>query len=275
MALELLGLVLLGFAVGTYGTIIGAGGGFVLVPVLIFVYPGYGPERLTAISLAVVCANATSGSIAYGRHKRIDYLTGAIFAVSSIPGVISGAIIVHYVPERLFSSLFGIMLLAIAAVSLSRRSAAVRSPERGPGVLVRRLEDPEGRTYVYAYKVWQGVALSVVIGFISSLFGIGGGVIHVPAMIILLHIPVPFAVATSHFVLAFMAGGGSTVHLIDGSLAGDQLTRAIALAVGAVPGAQLGAILSHRIKGRIVLILLGASIAVLAARLILHATVGI
>jgi uncharacterized membrane protein YfcA len=94
-------------------------------------------------------------------------------------------------------------------------------------------------------------------------------------MIILLHIPVGFAVATSHFVLAFMAGGGSTVHLIDGSLAGDQLTRAIALAVGAVPGAQLGAILSHRIKGRVVLMLLGVSIAVLAARLILHATLGI
>jgi hypothetical protein len=275
MALELLGLVLLGFAVGTYGTIIGAGGGFVLVPVLIFVYPGYGPERLTAISLAVVCANATSGSIAYGRHKRIDYLTGAIFAMSSIPGVISGAIMVHYVPERLFSTLFGIMLLAIAAVSLRRRSAAVRSPERGPGVLVRRLEDPEGRTYVYAYKVWQGVALSVVIGFISSLFGIGGGVIHVPAMIILLHIPVQYAVATSHFVLAFMSGGGSVVHLIDGSLAGAQLLKAGALAAGAIPGAQIGAQISHRIKGGHVLMLLAVAIVFLGIRLLASGVLGV
>ena len=271
MWLELVGLVALGFVVGAYGTVIGAGGGFILVPVLLFVYPEYGPEQVTAISLAVVCANATSGSIAYARHRRIDYRTGALFAVSSIPGVISGAIVVHYVPERLFSGLFGLMLLMLAAVALRGRSASVRPPQRGRGVLVRRLEDPEGRTYIYAYKIWQGVVLSVGVGFVSSLFGIGGGVIHVPAMIILLHIPVPFAVATSHFVLAFMSGGGSMVHLIDGSLGGEQLVKAGALALGAIPGAQVGALISHRIKGRYVLILLAVAIVVLGVRLLAKA----
>lgn len=271
MWLELVGLVGLGFVVGAYGTVIGAGGGFILVPVLLFVYPDYGPEQVTAISLAVVCANATSGSIAYGRHKRIDYRTGALFAVSSIPGVISGAIVVHYVPERLFSGLFGLMLLVLAVVALRGRSASVRPPQRGPGVLVRKLEDPEGRTYVYAYKIWQGVVLSVGVGFVSSLFGIGGGVIHVPAMIILLHIPVQFAVATSHFVLAFMSGGGSVVHLIDGSLGGEQLVKAGALALGAIPGAQVGALISHRIKGRYVLMLLAGAIVVLGIRLLAKA----
>ncbi|HSP54778.1 MAG TPA: sulfite exporter TauE/SafE family protein, partial [Dehalococcoidia bacterium] len=107
MALELLGFVALGLVVGAYGTVIGAGGGFVLVPVLLFLYPGYGPERITAISLAVVCANASSGSVAYARQRRIDYLTGAIFVLASVPGVISGAIVVHYVPKRVFSVLFG------------------------------------------------------------------------------------------------------------------------------------------------------------------------
>lgn len=271
MWLELLGLVALGFGVGTYGTVIGAGGGFILVPVLLFVYPGYGPEQVTAISLAVVCANATSGSIAYARHKRIDYLTGALFVVSSIPGVIGGAIVVHYVPERLFSGLFGLMLLVLAAVALRGRAASVRPPQRGSGVLVRKLEDPEGRTYVYAYKIWQGVLLSLGVGFVSSLFGIGGGVIHVPAMIILLHVPVQFAVATSHFVLAFMSGGGSIVHLIDGSLGGEQLVKAAALALGAVPGAQVGALISHRIKGRYVLMLLAGAIVVLGVRLLAKA----
>jgi len=275
VALELLGLAALGLVVGAYGTIIGAGGGFILVPVLLFVYPDYGPERVTAISLAVVCANATSGSIAYGRARRIDYLTGALFAAASVPGVVTGAIVVHYVPERLFSVLFGLMLLALAAVSVRGRTASVRPPERGPGVLVRRLEDPEGRTYVYAYRIWQGVALSAVVGFISSLFGIGGGVIHVPAMIILLHIPVQFAVATSHFVLAFMSGGGSAVHLIDGSLGGEQLLKAAALAAGAVPGAQIGAHLAHRIKGRYVLLMLAGAIAVLGFRLLAKGLFGL
>jgi len=129
--------------------------------------------------------------------------------------------------------------------------------------------------YVYSYKAWQGMTLSVGVGFISSLFGIGGGVIHVPAMIILLHIPVMYAVATSHFVLAFMSGGATIVHIIDGSLSGAEAVKAIALAVGAVPGAQIGAHLSHRIKGRAVLLMLGFAIVVLGARLILKAALGI
>lgn len=273
--LELAGLVALGFVVGAYGTIIGAGGGFILVPVLLLVYPDYGPDRVTAISLAVVCANAASGSLAYGRARRIDYLTGVLFAISSVPGVVSGAIVVRYVPERLFSILFGAMLLVLAVVSVRGRRASVRPPERGRGVLVRRLEDQEGRTYVYAYRVWQGMLLSVVVGFMSSLFGIGGGIIHVPAMIILLHIPVRFAVATSHFVLAFMSGGGSVVHLIDGSLGGGQLVKAGALAAGAVPGAQMGAWLGHRIKGRYVLIMLAMAIVVLGVRLLARGILGV
>ena len=276
MALELLGLAALGLVVGAYGTIIGAGGGFILVPLLLLLYPSYGPEDVTAISLAVVCANAASGSIAYARQRRIDYATGLLFAASSVPGVVSGAIVVHYVPERVFSALFGAMLLIVAAVAVRGGGAqAVRKPRGGRGVLVRTVVDPEGRTYRYAYEIWQGVLLSAGVGFISSLFGIGGGVIHVPAMILLIHIPVQYAVATSHFVLAFMSGGGSIVHLVDGSLAGSQLAKAAALGAGAVPGAQLGALLSHRIKGRGVLMLLAVAIVFLGVRLLLKGLAGV
>lgn len=269
MSLELIALALLGFAVGAYGTIIGAGGGFILVPLLLLLYPGYGPEEVTSISLAVVFANATSGSIAYARAHRIDYPTGLLFAASSAPGVIGGAIAVHYVPERLFSGLFGALMLILAYASIRSRPSAIRDPVRGPGILHRHMHDREGREYVYAYPIWQGALLSLAVGFMSSLFGTGGGVVHVPAMIIMLHIPAEFAVATSHFVIAFIAGGGSSVHIIDGSLGGSQAVKALALAAGAIPGAQLGAYLAHHIKGRIVLQLLAGAIVLLGVRLLL------
>ncbi len=275
MALELLGLLALGIVVGAYGTVIGAGGGFILVPVLLLIYPNDGPEKITAISLAVVFANATSGSFAYGRQRRIDYATGLLFAIASVPGVVSGAVAVHFVPRRLFSTFFGLMLIAVAALSMRGSSAAIRPPLRGKGVLLRTMTDPEGRTYRYGYKIWEGLLLSAGVGFVSSLFGIGGGVIHVPAMMILLHIPVQYAVATSHFVLAFMSGGGSTVHLIDGTLRGDQLLKAVALGAGAIPGAQLGAQIAHRIRGRAVLMLLAAAIVVLGARLLVSGIFGV
>jgi len=261
--------VVLGFVVGGYGTVIGAGGGFILVPLLLFIYPHYQPEEVTSISLAVVFANATSGSAAYARQRRIDYRTGLLFAVASAPGVIAGALAVGYLPKRAFSTLFGLMLLGLAAVSLRGPSMTIRAPLRGPGVLMRTMTDPEGRQYRYAFRIWQGVVLSMAVGFISSLFGIGGGVVHVPAMIILLHIPVQYAVATSHFVLAFMSGGGSGVHVLQGTLGGEQLLKAAALGLGAIPGAQVGALLAHRIRGRTVLLLLSVAIVALGIRLLL------
>lgn len=275
MALELLGLAALGLAVGGYGTIIGAGGGFVLVPLLLLLYPEYGPERVTAVSLAVVWMGATSGSVAYARDRRIDYVTGLLFAGSAIPGVVAGALAVHLVPERLFAILFGSMLLLLAAVSMRGRvTQRVREPKSGPGVIVRTVTDPEGRRYRYGYAVWQGVTLSLGVGFVSSLFGIGGGVIHVPSMIMLLHMPVQFAVATSYFVLAFMSGGASVVHLLNGSLQGPQLLKAVALGAGAVPGAQLGALIAQRVRGRGVLLLLSAAIIVLGVRLLARGIAG-
>src|SRR5438874_8644895 len=116
--LELLGLAALGCAVGTYGTIVGLGGGFILVPVILFLYPDYDPEHLTAISLFVVWANTTSGSVAYARQGRIDYVTGLLFAASSAPGVLAGVFLVDYMPQRVFPIVFALLLLALAAVAV-------------------------------------------------------------------------------------------------------------------------------------------------------------
>ncbi|HXG36961.1 MAG TPA: sulfite exporter TauE/SafE family protein [Dehalococcoidia bacterium] len=267
MALDLLPLIFLGFAIAVYGTMIGAGGGFILVPVLLLLFPEYGPEKVTAVSLAVVCMNATSGSLAFSRQRTIDYLTGLLFAASAAPGVIAGALLVHFFPERLFAGLFGGLLLFLAIFVARQRVASVQPPVRGRGVIVRTVTF-DGRQYRYAYKAWQAVALSGFIGLISSLFGVGGGVIHVPAMISLLHIPVHFAVATSQFILAFMAGGGTIVHLLDGSLAGKALAQAAFLGLGAVPGAQVGARIARRTRGRSILIMLAGALVLLAIRLI-------
>src|SRR6266487_818347 len=93
-----LGLLLLGIAVGAFGTLIGAGGGFLLVPILLLLYPNDSVETITTISLAVVFLNATSGSIAYARMGLIDYRTGAIFAAAGAPGAVLGALATGWLP---------------------------------------------------------------------------------------------------------------------------------------------------------------------------------
>ena len=88
-----IGLTILGLAIGAYGTLIGAGGGFILMPLLLLVYPKDPPQTLAAISLIVVFFNAASGSLAYARMKRIDYRSGLLFSSVGIPGAILGKVI--------------------------------------------------------------------------------------------------------------------------------------------------------------------------------------
>jgi uncharacterized membrane protein YfcA len=133
--------------------------------------------------------------------------------------------------------------------------------------------DEEGATFQYSYNLWQGILYSAGVGFISSLLGIGGGVVHVPIMITLLRFPVHVAVATSHFVLAISAASGSAVHLANGELVGDNLLRALLLSAGVIPGAQVGARLAQRFKGPAIVRLLAVALFALGVRLVLAGVV--
>ena len=84
------GLIVIGFTVGAIGTLIGAGGGFLLVPILLLLNPKTPPDVVTGISLAVVFFNAASGSVAYARMRRINYRAGIIFALAAVPGAVIG-----------------------------------------------------------------------------------------------------------------------------------------------------------------------------------------
>ncbi len=269
-------LILLGFAVGTFGTLVGAGGGFILVPVLLFLYPDKDPETITAISLFVVWANATSGSIAYARHRRIDYRSGLWFAVATLPGAVAGAILVGFIPRRTFDGMFATVLVVLGLVLLLRSASnAIQPPVSGWSTVQRTLTDSHGNTYRYSFQMWKGVAISTVVGFVSSLLGIGGGVIHVPVMATVLHFPVHIAAATSHFVLAFMALEGTGVHFLTGALEFDRsLVQAVMLALGAIPGAQAGAYLSRHVHDSHIIRALAVGLVLVGVRLAFKAIQG-
>lgn len=141
------------------------------------------------------------------------------------------------------------VLLALAVWLLRGEPGRRRTPK---GHLVRReLTDRSGQTFAYDVPIRRGVAYSVVVGFVSSFLGIGGGVMHVSLLVRALGFPTHLATATSHFVLAIIAGSGALTHVIAGSFAhGHGLRRAISLSLGVVLGAQLGARLSLRASGR-------------------------
>jgi uncharacterized membrane protein YfcA len=115
-------LLVIGFGVGTYGTLIGAGGGFVLVPILLVIYPTETPTQLTAVSLATVFANAGSGSVAYLRARRVDLRSAALFSLATLPGAVLGALTVQALSRGAFNVLFGAVLTMASLVLLSNRS---------------------------------------------------------------------------------------------------------------------------------------------------------
>jgi uncharacterized membrane protein YfcA len=114
---------------------------------------------------------------------------------------------------------------------------------------VRDLVDADSVRYHYEYNQTIGIVLSVFVGFVSSLLGVGGGFIHVPALSRLLNFPVHIATATSHFVLAIMALTGTLVHIARGVFE-HGVRRTAILAVGVLLGAQIGARLSNRVGGK-------------------------
>lgn len=270
--LDQLGLLVLGIAVGTFGTLIGAGGGFVLVPLLALLEPQQRPEAITAISLAVVAMNASSGAVAYGRQRRIDYRTGLAFALATLPGSVIGVFLVRFVTRDLFDLIFAGLLIALAVfVVLSHDEDREPSPE-GPGWghVDRTLTDASGTEHRYRVNMPLGVGVSGAVGFVSSFLGIGGGVIHVPALVGLLRFPTHVATATSHFVLAIMATVGTITHIASGDLDG-LFVQTLVIGIGAVIGAQAGARLSTRIHGAVIVRVLAASLVFVGVRLAVQA----
>lgn len=262
-------LVALGFGVGVLGTLIGAGGGFILVPVLLLLYPHADPSTITSISLAVVFVNATSGSWAYARMKRIDYRSGLIFAAATIPGAVIGAYSTDFIPRRQFNLIFGVLMIAMGLYLLTRQKKDVNAPGKSHNAdTTRTLVEADGTSHVYSYNIKLGTGLSVAVGYLSSLLGIGGGIIHVPALAHLLNFPVHVATATSHFILAIMALAGTLVHVLNGAFSQGGAMQTIYLSVGVLFGAQIGARLSSRVRGSFIISSLALAIALVGVRIL-------
>ena len=265
--LSYLGLAVLGLLVGAYGTLIGAGGGFVLVPILLLLFPRESPTGITAVSLAVVFANATAGSLSYFRLRRADYGSGIWLALATVPGAVIGALTVAAIPRKSFELVIGAALVVMAAFLIARPRGRFPLLAQHPFSVHRELTDSSGVGYRYRFNLGLAMLVSVGVGFLSSILGIGGGIIHVPVLTTFFDFPEHVATATSHFVLVFTSGAGTVTHLLEGSYA-KRYGMTLTLAAGVVLGAPFGASLSHRVSGPWIVRLLAVALGAVGLRLL-------
>ena len=267
------GLIAFGLVVGTYGTMVGAGGGFLIVPVLLLVW--HLPPALAAgTSLSVVFLNASAGSFSYARQGRIDYKSGILLALPTLPGSIAGAFVAERISGRAFDVMFAVLLLSVAGLLLWKpvgRGEASAHHEVDPNApwyrMSRVVVDKSGHEFRYQYNLVWGLLISFGVGFLSSILGIGGGIIHVPALIHLLGFPSHLAAATSHFILAISSLVGAGTHV---SLGNVLFVPAALMGVGVIVGAQVGAAIARKAKGAVTVRLLSIALIVVALRLLLR-----
>jgi uncharacterized membrane protein YfcA len=137
------------------------------MPILLLLYPHETPYLLASISLAVVFFNALAASVAYAQMGRIDYRSGALFALATLPGAILGALTTAYLPRRLFDVVLGILLIAGAVALLCGRSQNAQESPSTLSTVARILVEADGTRHLYAYDPLIGAGLSLSI-FLSA-----------------------------------------------------------------------------------------------------------
>jgi len=236
-----------GAGAGVLAGLFGVGGGIIMVPVLYFVFRGQGfPAHTlfqcaTATSLAAVIFSGLSALVGHGRRRNLDPGRPGWLAVGAIAGGVAVAYVAARTPGQGWRMAFGLFLCAVAALVVRRKPEGASTGEPRP-------------------LAGRCLAIGVASGMVSAAFGVGGGVVAVPMMLAVLPgITLRRAVGNSAVVLVASAVSGTAVYLTQGrawlgesgaSLGLVHLPAAIALAITAIPFAQVGAWLAHRLPER-------------------------
>lgn len=259
-------LAIIGLLSGIIGALVGLGGGIILVPMTLFLgvnlglIDGITPQSVVGLSVVMMIFIGLGSTISYMKMKTVDLRSSLIFFAGSIPGTLLGAFVNKGLEIDSFNLYFGILLIILSTLLLIRKYLKpVRwFVKRGSP---RTFIDSEGESFTYGYPIWFALLLTSLVGFTSGLFGIGGGSILVPAMILLFLFPPHVAVGTSMFMVFLSAIVNSITHI---SLGNVPWLYTIPVIPAAYLGAKIGAKLNQKMKSetlvlalRIILLLLG------------------
>jgi uncharacterized membrane protein YfcA len=134
-------LVPLGVAIATYGTLIGASGGILIVPTLLLLYSHESANTIASVSLAVIFLNAVSATLAYGHMHRIDYRAGLLFAGCALPAGFLGAYMTSFLSRRLFELALSAFILSVAAFIFLRPTPTHHDYQAMSRETIHRLTD--------------------------------------------------------------------------------------------------------------------------------------
>ncbi len=244
----LAGLIVMGMGAGVLGALFGLGGGIIFVPVLMLVF-GLAPTEAVAISLIGIVAGSVGASTVFVDKGLSNVRLGLLLEITTATGAIIGAILATYLEEWILMVIFSIIVY-ISGYRMFRSQEKVVPPAEGAeGRYAFRYED-EAHGECVDYEVQNvkgGMALCTAAGMISSMTGVGGGLVKVPLMNLYMHVPMKAASATSSYMIGITAFSGAITYFLGGQV---LLEYAGGVAIGAFLGSVLGTIITRKISAR-------------------------
>lgn len=269
--LFLLLMIVMGAVAGAMGAMLGLGGGVFLVPFLVLA-AGLPIKTAVGISLVTVIATSSTVSAHSAGRQLINLRFGMVLEVATAAGGLMGGLTAYYLSERTIEILFAVVATGVAGVMLTRldRRNVITEPDADPGMLGGRFYDVEaGRMVVYRIKRLRlALVASLVAGNVSTLLGLGGGIIKVPVLNAWCGVPLRAAAATSAFMIGVTATAGAVIYYGQGHIIP---TVAAATVLGVLAGSRLGLWLAMRLRARWLKIIMSAILAAVAVLMIVRA----
>ena len=266
-----------GFGAGVFGSLLGLGGGILIVPLLTV---GFGVPFREAVGVSLVCVIVTSSAAAgvYLERHLANLRLGMLLEVFTATGALLGGLVAFLLPERVLAGLFA-LLLAYTAISMLRRGRATtpaphadEPPDAGRAIdagsagesLAGEIAGPGYRPH----HLGAGAGGSLGAGVISAMLGVGGGIVKVPLMHLVMGVPLRVATATSNLMIGVTAAASAIVYLLRGGI--DPYVAG-PTAVGVFLGAMVGSRVATRIDVRLLRLLFVGVLALTAVEMAVRA----
>jgi uncharacterized protein len=263
-----------GFVGGAFGSMVGVGGGVLIVPALTL-FLDVPIHNAIAASLVAVVATSTTGSVAYVRQELSNVRLGVTMETALTLGGLTGGLVGAMLGKEALSAVFGGVMVVVSVYMGLRRKAAepTLAADAGLGRLgatyYDRSLDCEVRYQVRRLPL--GLFVGLVAGSVSGLLGVGGGFLTVPTMRLGMGVPMRAAMSTSNLMLGVTACAGATVYFARGMV---DPVIAVPVVLGVTAGAFLGSRFAPKIRSSALAIVLAVVLFALSVQMIL-ASVGI
>ena len=262
---------------GFFGSILGLGGGIIVIPALSLLL---GVDIRLAIGAGFVSVIATSSgaAAAYVREHMTNLRVAMFLEIGTTAGALTGALVAGIISPRILFLLFGLILAysAIRMLARTREHATAVPPDQLADRL--RLHDhyfDEADQTTHHYRVthtWLGLALMYIAGVVSGLLGIGSGSLKVPAMDLAMRLPIKVSTATSNFMMGVTAAAAAGIYFARGDI---HPLIAGPVAMGVLLGATLGSRILGKLKSRLVRTVFVIVLLIVAAQMLYKGFAGV